>query len=369
MPVFANGMEISSKSMSGKSICEFPDVCFTSPQTPATPPGVPIPYPNTAMASDTSSGSKSVVIQRQEIMLKNKSFFKKTTGDEAGSAPKKGLMTTTTKGRAYFIAWSMDVKIEGENAVRHLDMTTHNHGCANATGLTPTVHAAQMALDNVSDNCAKDAKKIRDDCKDNKDDCPGMLAMPVSEQREQYDRIPDGPSRTERAGTQATADADANDCTKAMRCFLRPYAAKRENGGCCPGQSGHHIPPQSMMTGTVPGYSHGGALTVCLEGASQHIGSHGENHAALDFLANKPGVLDSKGKCTVKDYNTKVCAKAVAQQCNCDEKCIEDQLNGSFNKKQLDTKVKHYQSNSKQLSPELEAKLENQAKPEKSKRK
>jgi hypothetical protein len=120
-------MEISSKSMSGKSICEFPDVCFTPPQTPATPPGVPIPYPNTGMAGDTTDGSKSVKIGNEEVMLKDKSSFKKSTGDEAGSAPKKGLITSTTKGAVYFVSWSMDVKIEDENVVRNLDMTTHNH--------------------------------------------------------------------------------------------------------------------------------------------------------------------------------------------------------------------------------------------------
>ena len=56
-------------------------------------------------------------------MLKNKSYFKNSTGDEAGCAAKKGLVTSTNTGKVYFIAWSMDVKIEGENAVRHLDMT------------------------------------------------------------------------------------------------------------------------------------------------------------------------------------------------------------------------------------------------------
>ncbi len=39
----------------GQSICAFPDVCFTPPKTPATPPGVPIPYPNTGMASDSTT--------------------------------------------------------------------------------------------------------------------------------------------------------------------------------------------------------------------------------------------------------------------------------------------------------------------------
>jgi hypothetical protein len=309
------------------------------------------------MASDTSDGSKSVSIGGKEIMLKNKSFFKRTTGDEAGCAPKKGLMTTTTKGKAYFIAWSMDVKIEGENAVRHLDMTTHNHSSANATGLAPTVHAAQMALDEKFDNCAEDAKKIRDDCQGEKDDCPGLLGSKVSDQRAQFEKSADLPSRTVQAGTKATEEAEANDCTKAMRCFLRPYSAERENGGCCPGQTPHHVPPSSMMKGKVPGYSHGKALCVCMEGASQHVGSHGENHAALDHLANKPGVLDDSGKCTVKEYNS-LCATAVAQQCGCKKECIEEQLDKSFNEEQKNTRVKHYQSNSKQLSPELEAKLD-----------
>lgn len=125
--VFVNMREISCKSAAGKSICAFPDVCFTPPQTPATPPGVPIPYPNTGMASDTTSGSKKVKVSGKEVMLKDKSYFKQSVGDEAGSAPKKGLITSKNKGKVFFTVWSMDVKVEGENAVRALDLTTHNH--------------------------------------------------------------------------------------------------------------------------------------------------------------------------------------------------------------------------------------------------
>src|SRR3954469_25255667 len=108
-------MEVSCKQAAGKAICAFPDVCFTPPQTPATPTGVPIPYPNTGMASDTSDGSSSVKISGQEVMLKNKSYFKRSSGDEAGCAPNKGLLTATNMGKIYFTMWSMDVKIEGEN--------------------------------------------------------------------------------------------------------------------------------------------------------------------------------------------------------------------------------------------------------------
>jgi RHS repeat-associated protein len=125
--VYANMMEVSCKSGSGKTICAFPDVCFTPPQTPVTPPGVPIPYPNTGLASDTTDGSSTVKISGKEVMLKNKSCFKKSSGDEAGCAPKKGVLTSKNTGKVYFNAWSMDVKIEGENVVRHLDITTHNH--------------------------------------------------------------------------------------------------------------------------------------------------------------------------------------------------------------------------------------------------
>jgi len=126
--VFANNREISCKESSGKTICAFPDVCMTPPQTPATPPGVPVPYSNTAMASDTTKGSKKVKIVNKPVGLKNKSYFKTSSGDEAGSAPLKGVVTHKNKGKVYFQAWSFDVKFEGKNVCRHLDITTNNHG-------------------------------------------------------------------------------------------------------------------------------------------------------------------------------------------------------------------------------------------------
>lgn len=133
--VYANSMAVCCKAAKGKSICAMPDVCFTPPQTPFTPMGVPVPYPNTGMASDATDGSRTVQISGQEVMLKNKSCFKRSSGDEAGSAPKKGMLTGKNMGKVYFNMWSMDVKVEGENVVRHLDLTTHNH--ASVPGNTP----------------------------------------------------------------------------------------------------------------------------------------------------------------------------------------------------------------------------------------
>ncbi len=150
--VFANGREISCKSGQGKSICAFPDVCFTPPQTPATPPGVPIPYPNTGLSSDTTKGSRKVKISSKEIMLRNKSYFKKSSGDEAGCAPKKGLLTSVNRGKVYFNSWAMDVKVEGQNAVRHLDITTHNH--ASPPPQTPPMPEAEgMAVGVIVVEC------------------------------------------------------------------------------------------------------------------------------------------------------------------------------------------------------------------------
>jgi len=143
--VYANNMEVSCKAADGKSICAFPDVCFTPPTTPVTPPGVPIPYPNTGMASDTTSGSSSVKISGQEVMLKNKSYFKRSMGDEAGCAPKKGVVTSVNMGKVYFTMWSMDVKVEGENVVRMMDLTTHNHASMPPNS-PPMLYADEMYL-------------------------------------------------------------------------------------------------------------------------------------------------------------------------------------------------------------------------------
>jgi Toxin PAAR-like domain len=160
--VYANGMEVSCKAGDGKSICAFPDVCFTPPQTPATPPGVPIPYPNTGIDLDCADGSTSVKVSGQEVMLKNKSYFKKSTGDEAGCAPKKGLVNSKISGKVYFTAWSMDVMIEGENAVRHLDVTTHNHGSTqNEFAPWPRVSRARPGKDHTTKPCEEACKRKR----------------------------------------------------------------------------------------------------------------------------------------------------------------------------------------------------------------
>jgi len=135
--VFANGNEISCKGGGNKVIAEFPDACLSPPPPPAGP--VPVPYPDTSFSKDMQDGSRTVQIRGKEVMLKDKSFYKTSPlGNEAATnGLGANVLTHTITGKTYCVSWSMDVKIEGENADRHMDMTTSNHMCAPTPGGTP----------------------------------------------------------------------------------------------------------------------------------------------------------------------------------------------------------------------------------------
>lgn len=124
--VYANDNEICCKAADGKSVLMPSDVCMSPPGPPAGP--VPIPYPNTSLASDLANGSTTVFIRGTEIALKDVSYFATSSGNEpATMAFQKGIATGVIKGKAVFIDWSMNVKVEGLNVCRHFDPMTHNH--------------------------------------------------------------------------------------------------------------------------------------------------------------------------------------------------------------------------------------------------
>ncbi len=336
--VYANMMEVSCKAANGKSICAMPDVCMTPPQTPATPPGVPVPYPNTGMASDCTDGSSTVTISNQPVMLKDQSGFKKSTGDEAGSAPMKGVITATNTGKVYFVAWSMDVQVEGENVVRNLDLTIHNsNSCPANTPPQAYIDAASKGLPPKA--CAKEIEKIEEECNKNKGDpCPGALSTPKKPTSEFAD--------------QATKDAQGA-CAKAVKCFLRPYKTDGENS-CCDGQTGHHIPPWSTtdsIANSTSGLKKDTALCVCVEGTSHSIGSHGKNHHGINYLL---GALEEETEmfsaAKVGKYNmysgkladhVSVASQVTAAQSDCSKECIEEQLKSQFSDDDLQKTATH----------------------------
>jgi hypothetical protein len=127
MTVYANGLEVSCKAQVNKVIAAFPYVAFTPPQTPATPPGVPIPYPTFGLDSDTDKGTGTVKIGGKTINQKNKSYYTKCSGDEAGCAPKKNIITSKNTGKNYAHAWSSDVKADGEPVQRFSDIASNDH--------------------------------------------------------------------------------------------------------------------------------------------------------------------------------------------------------------------------------------------------
>jgi hypothetical protein len=143
--VFANGDEIACQAGSGKVIAAFPDVCLTPPPPPTGP--VPVPYADSSFSKDMKNGSRRVLIKRKPIMLKDSSFYKTSPlGDEAATRNLgAGVVTHVITGKTYFVSWSMDVRIEGENVDRHTDMTTSNHASPIGNVQTPTINVGEAA--------------------------------------------------------------------------------------------------------------------------------------------------------------------------------------------------------------------------------
>ena len=126
--VTVNMRTVVHKSSSGVATA-FPDVCKTP--APPSPSPIPLPYPNISKSSDTSKGSKKVKMDGNPIMLKD-SEFSMSTGDEAGSAG-GNIVTNKIKGPAQFIMYSFDVKVEGKNVPRQLDIMMHNKSSISGT--------------------------------------------------------------------------------------------------------------------------------------------------------------------------------------------------------------------------------------------
>jgi Domain of unknown function (DUF4150)/GHH signature containing HNH/Endo VII superfamily nuclease toxin 2 len=329
--VYANMMEVSCKAGSGKATCAFPDVCFTPPPAPA--PGIPIPYPNTGVDADTAEGTRTVQISGQEAMIKNKSYFSKSSGDEAGKAPKKGEITGTNTGKVYFNAWSMNVMFEGENVVRNLDQTTHNHASFPGNA-PPWLYLSKSSVANPNGVCADEVNNVNTKCSGVADPCAGLGT-------EKPARLASSPEANDLADKTA-----ANDCLAARRCALQTYIPNT----CCPPQTGHHLIEASALfdkgrggKGSTPlmgiaNYNENDAPCVCAEGVTQFTGTHALMHtfqsveAATCPIGDLPlsprGMLKGVKWTTyrkAKESGFKAMQK-VFPDSKCSQACIEAQL-------------------------------------------
>jgi hypothetical protein len=276
---------------------------------------VPVPYPNTGVDGDTADGSTTVAISGQEVMLKNKSYFKKSTGDEAGSAPKKGVVTSTNQGKVYFNAWSMDVKVEGENVVRHLDLTTHNHNPP--PGQTPPWPFADSMAVGSGDPCEDEKKAERGACA--------------------------------KHGTDRDAQCADDKCQKAQVCMLVRYGGSG-SPNCCEGVTGDHlVEASSFATGRQGGvpiagcekYNLNRAPVCCAKG-----GAYSKDHGFMSALRGDAASrcpdnqtlhlsdgskLEGQRATTYGEAKENGARSVRSVFTQCDEKCIRAQLDAYDN--------------------------------------
>jgi hypothetical protein len=273
--VYANGREIACKSGSGKVIAAFPDVCFTPPdKVPPTPPGVPIPYPVTSMASDTSKGTKKVKISNKEVMKRDSSNFKKCMGDEAAQTAKKGIINSKLSGKVFFNSWSMDVKVEGKNVVRHLDTTTSNHSSPLANVAPPWIYQDMPA--SLEEKCAAQHEAAENDCQGA---TPHMTTTPQGNVKQTGLDCPPG-------------------CAEARACIL--VAKKGDDEFCChPDTTGHHLVPvhcfvhpsgrgealdRGYRLDEYLDYRDNDAPTVCAGDKADPLSTHARMHDVQDSM-------------------------------------------------------------------------------------
>ena len=123
--VFANGREVSASKDDTHVLGSAPDVCLSPPPPPAGP--LPLPYPNFSQASYTADGARSVKVGRDLVGIKSSSNHSKCKGDEAATRSfGMNVVDHSLQGKTVAQAWSFDVKFEGENAIRLLDVTITN---------------------------------------------------------------------------------------------------------------------------------------------------------------------------------------------------------------------------------------------------
>ncbi len=156
MSVFANKRKVHHKGDGYTQTAALPDVCKTP--TPGGP--VPIPYVNIAMDSDLANGTKDVKIEGNMVAHKAANLAL-SSGDEGGTAG-GGILSNKIKGKMTWPQASLDVKYEGEGAVRFMEVGMFNGNQGN--GLEPKLGEFTGTYPNLSGNekCPQCGKRIKD---------------------------------------------------------------------------------------------------------------------------------------------------------------------------------------------------------------
>jgi hypothetical protein len=217
----------------------------------------------------------------------------------------------------------MNVKVEGENVVRHLDLTTHNHNPP--PGQTPPWPFVDSMAVGSGGPCEKEKAAERGACAKH------------------------GKSRVKQC-------ADAK-CQKAQVCMLVPYG-RNGSPNCCPGVTGDHlVEASSFATARTGGvavegcekYNLNEAPTCCAKG-----GAYSKDHGFMSALRGDAATRCPVGKIPLtnrkflegerattygvaKDNGARSVRSVFTQ---CEESCIRAQLDAYDKKCQISDSTK-----------------------------
>jgi hypothetical protein len=87
-------------------------------------------------------------------------------GDEAATKSfGMGVVSHNIQGPMKHSAWSMDVKIEGKNAIRHMDLTLHNH--SNPSQPAAVLNQAKQKLEKGEELTCSELDALNEDARNN----------------------------------------------------------------------------------------------------------------------------------------------------------------------------------------------------------
>jgi hypothetical protein len=245
-------------------------------------------------------------------MLKNKSYFKKCSGDEAATKSLgQGVVTHTIGGKVYFAAWSANVRAEGENVVRHLDLMTSNHASPMANESVPIVETEKMSPPD-HESCADYANDAATACENAK---PKMRTI----------------KKGKRKGKKTQDGLNCSKaCKKAKQCILVPKG-KDKKQCCSPNTTGDHLIEDHWTKGApdfkgIPNL-YSGAPCMCVNKSRYH-GKHGVAHGIRGVLEDRKigqqlNYQEAK-KMTLTSFDH------ANPRHKCDKKCIEKQLDDFY---------------------------------------
>ena len=183
----------------------------------------------------------------------------------------------------------------------------------------------------IADKLGPDAKDILKQVTD-----PDAIRKLAKEKVDEYSKNPQAA-----LADAMTLKARFNKCVNARKCMLVPFnktkarEAAQSGDGCCPGQTGHHVMPDSMMKGNPCYGGEGKAPVICVEGTNNSHGSHGGAHGRLKESMADYRAKTGKSKIPYEQAREQALdaimkPPKIAPASHCSRKCLREQLDAFY---------------------------------------